>query len=196
MLEDNIKRIHREFDPTHCWICKGSLNDMVRDHGHFTGKLKEEHLTTYATFNSRRQSLLLLSLNLAGYDYHLFVNNFSKTEGNIKCIPNKMRKITSASAKMSLLTLSSTKVKKLTSRMSFTLIKASSSWLLFSKGTEKVFMDKIKLVSRKGVYPYDYTDSITKFDVTELPPKDKFYSKLNDCDISNEDYEHTQNLWN
>ncbi|CAH3133133.1 unnamed protein product [Pocillopora meandrina] len=70
------------------------------------------------------------------------------------------------------------------------------SWLLFSKGTEKVFMDKIKLVSRKGVYPYDYTDSITKFDVTELPPKDKFYSKLNDCDISNEDYEHTQNLWN
>ena len=113
-----------------------------------------------------------------------------------KCIPNKMRKITSASAKMSLLTLSSTKVKKLTSRMSFTLIKASSSWLLFSKGTEKVFMDKIKLVSRKGVYPYDYTHSITKFDVTELPPKDKFYSKLNDCDISNEDYEHTQNLWN
>ena len=64
----------------------------------------EEHLTTYATFNSRRQSLLS-SLNLAGYDYHLFVNNFSKTEGNIKCIPNKMRKITSASAKMSLLTL-------------------------------------------------------------------------------------------
>ena len=57
-------------------------------------------------------------------------------------------------------------------------------------------MDKIKLVSRKGVYPYDYTDSITKIDVTELPPKDKFYSKLNDCDISNEDYEHTQNLWN
>lgn len=80
--------------------------------------------------------------------------------------------------------------------MSFTLIKASSSWLLFSKGTEKVFMDKIKLVSRKGVYPYDYTDSITKFDVTELLPKGKFYSKLNDCDISNEDYEHTQNLWN
>ena len=65
----------------------------------------EEHLTTYATFNSRRQSLLLSSLNLAGYDYHLFVNNFSKTEGNIKWIPNKMRKITSASAKMSLLTL-------------------------------------------------------------------------------------------
>ena len=40
MLEDNIKRIHREFDPTHCWICKGSLNDMVRDHGHFTGKYR------------------------------------------------------------------------------------------------------------------------------------------------------------
>ena len=106
MLEDNIKRIYREFDPTHCWICKGSLNDMVRDHGHFTGKYRgAPHYICNLQFNKAKFTPGLSSLNLAGYDYHLFVNNFSKTEGNIKCIPNKMRKITSASAKMSLLTL-------------------------------------------------------------------------------------------
>ena len=39
------------------------------------------------------------------------------------------------------------------------------------KGTEKIFKDKIHFVWRKGVYTYDYIDSITKFDKTKLPPK-------------------------
>ena len=62
------------------------------------------------------------------------------------------------------------------------------------KESKKVFKDKIKLVSRKGLYPYDYMDSIANCDETELPPKDKFYSKLNDCDISDEDYKHVENV--
>ena len=41
------------------------------------------------------------------------------------------------------------------------------------KETEKVFMNKIEFISRKGVYPYDYTSSIKKFN---LPPKKKLYS--------------------
>lgn len=48
------------------------------------------------------------------------------------------------------------------------------------------------MISRKGVYPYNYMDSIKNFE--ELPPKDKLYSKLNDCDIS-EDYEHALKAW-
>ena len=63
------------------------------------------------------------------------------------------------------------------------------------KETEKVFKDKIELVSRKGVYPYDYMDSFEKFNEAELPPKEEFYSKLNDSDISHEDYENTQKVW-
>ena len=50
------------------------------------------------------------------------------------------------------------------------------------------------LVLIKGVYPCDNVDSITKFDETELPQA--FYSKLNDCDISDEDYEHAKKFWN
>ena len=51
------------------------------------------------------------------------------------------------------------------------------------------------LLKRKGVYPYDYVDSVEKLAETSLPPKEAFYSKLNDEDISDEDYEHAQSVW-
>ena len=39
-------------------------------------------------------------------------------------------------------------------------------------------------------------DSWEKFDKTTLPPKEAFYSNLNLEDISDEDYAHTQKVWN
>lgn len=63
------------------------------------------------------------------------------------------------------------------------------------KETKKVFKEKIDLLSRKGVYPYDYMDSIEKFDETKLPTKEAFYSRLNECYISDEDYELAKKVW-
>ena len=37
-------------------------------------------------------------------------------------------------------------------------------------------LNKFVLLLRKGVYPYEYTDSWEKFDETTLPPKECFYS--------------------
>ena len=52
------------------------------------------------------------------------------------------------------------------------------------------------LITRKGVYPYDYMDDMEKFNDTQLPPQSAFYSILNDEDISDKDYKHAQNVWN
>ena len=50
-------------------------------------------------------------------------------------------------------------------------------------------------MSQKGVYPYDYMDSFDKFN-EELPPKEEFFSILNNEDISDTDYEHAKDIWN
>ena len=35
-----------------------------------------------------------------------------------------------------------------------------------------------------------------KFEVADLPPEDAFYSRLNMKGISDQDYEHAQQVWN
>ena len=62
--------------------------------------------------------------------------------------------------------------------------------------TKTIFKDKTELLTRKGVYPYDYVSSIETLTETQLPPKSEFYSKLNDEDITDADYQHALNVWN
>ena len=57
-------------------------------------------------------------------------------------------------------------------------------------------INKFNLLLRKGAYPYKYMDSWKRFNETELPSKDKFYSTLNLEDISDDDYAHAINVWN
>jgi len=61
---------------------------------------------------------------------------------------------------------------------------------------KKYFADKkFDLVHRKGVFPYDYVDSLEKLKEEKLPPKEAFYSRFSDENISDEDYSHAQTVW-
>jgi len=53
----------------------------------------------------------------------------------------------------------------------------------------------LDLMKKKGVYPYDYMDSFSKFNENQLPKREDFYSILNDTDISEDDYKHAQEVW-
>ncbi|CAI2187332.1 1360_t:CDS:2, partial [Funneliformis geosporum] len=48
---------------------------------------------------------------------------------------------------------------------------------------------------RKGIFPHEYIDSHDRFKKTELPPIHEFHSVLGGK-ISQEDYNHNQNVWN
>ncbi|KAL9966907.1 hypothetical protein ACROYT_G025047 [Oculina patagonica] len=54
--------------------------------------------------------------------------------------------------------------------------------------------ESFELLCKKGIYPYEYMDSWERFSETSLPEKEKFYSKLNDENITDKEYEHAQNV--
>ena len=55
--------------------------------------------------------------------------------------------------------------------------------------------EKLNLVKGKGVYPYEYMDSLERFKENKLPPKEAFYSRLTGEGISDEDYERAKKVW-
>ena len=57
------------------------------------------------------------------------------------------------------------------------------------------YSNNLELITKKGVYPYDYMDDFNKFKEEGLPSIENFYSKLTGKDISNEDYNHAKNVW-
>jgi len=56
--------------------------------------------------------------------------------------------------------------------------------------------DQLQLLRRKGVFPYDYISSLEKLSEDQLPAKEEFYNKLSKSHISDQEYEHAQNVWN
>ena len=55
-------------------------------------------------------------------------------------------------------------------------------------------INKFVLLLRKGVYPYEYTDSWERFDEALLPKTEEFYSSLNMEDNTKVDYRHAKRV--
>ena len=205
---------------TRCWICKGEFSDdknkKVRDHCHFTGRYRGAAHNSCNLKYRKPNFTPVVFHNLSGYDSHLFIKNLGFNEGDIDCIPNNEERYISFSKKIE---VGSYKKKALdadgdifyeqkpiyhTIRFidSFKFM-ATSLDSLVNNLPEDDFInlgsyysgDEFNLLTRKGVYPYEYMDSFENLKDTKLPPKKGFYSRLNDDNISDEDYEHAKKVW-
>ena len=225
MLEEDIKKIYKEFDFSKkmlpltkkeqsefenakiCWICqKGFEGKKVRDHCHFTGKFRgAAHNKCNLQFKKPAFTPVIFH-NLSGYDAHLFVKNLGKSEGNIKYIPNNAVKYISFSKEIVVddYEKDGKKVEvkhEIRFLDSFKFMASSLDGLAgnldLSKfiQTKKEFGEKYELMTKKGIYPYDYMNGFEKFSERHLPPKKDFYSKLNDCGITDKEYEHAERIW-
>ena len=202
---------------TICNICERDLFKdketgqilKVRDHCHFTGEYRG---AAHNQCNLKCKKPLILPVifhNLQGYDSHRFMKQLAKVSGDLSCIPSTEEKYISFSKKIVVDYYHSSKMgkplpKKFEIRFidSFKFLQASLADLVENlessdfKNLNRVKKHNSSLLTRKGVYPYDYVTSINKLKETKLPSKEDFYSKLYDQEISDEDYQHAEKVWN
>ena len=146
--------------------------------------------------------------NLSGYDSHLFIKELGFSEGNINCIPNNEEKYISFTKKIEVGSYTNKKgeTKPLYHKIrfidSYKSMPASLDSLVnnlpkdaFNSVKREYKGKNLELLTRKGVYPSDYMDTLEKLKETELPPKEAFYSKLNNEGISDEDYTQARKVW-
>ena len=193
-----------------CHICKKELlGDKVRDHCHFTGKYRGAAHNKCNLMCKKPRILTVIFHNLQGYDAHLFIKQLACLPGELNCIPSTEEKYISFSKKIKVGEYKD-KYTGITLPInfeirfidSFKFLQTSLANLVSNlqpddfHNTKQVFKKNTGILTRKGVYPYDYVSSLEKLSETQLPPKEEFYSKLNDEDISVDDYQHAINVWN
>ena len=200
----------KSFDKTMiCHICNKDLfEDKVRDHCHFTGQYRGAAHNS-CNLNCRKPLILpLIFHNLQGYDAHLFIKQLASLPGELNCIPSTEEKYISFSKRIKVDEYRSKKTGQMVSLYfeirfidSFKFLQTSLANLVSNLqpddfyNTKREFKKNVDLLTRKGVYPYDYVSSLEKLSETQLPPKEEFYSKLNDEDITEDDYQHASNVW-
>ena len=55
--------------------------------------------------------------------------------------------------------------------------------------------EQLELLKKKVIFPYEYLNSFDRFNETELPEKEKFYSRLSNTNVSDDDYNQAMNVW-
>ena len=147
--------------------------------------------------------------NRQGYDAHIFIKRLAKVPGDLFSIPTTEEKYVTFSKFIEVDQYYSKKQEKVLFKKfeirfidSFKFMSSSIADLVENlspsdfKNIDGVIKHNTSLLRRKGVYPYDYVNSIKRLKETKLPPKEAFYSKLDEEEFSDKDYQHARNVWN
>ena len=194
-----------------CHICDKEYTDKdirVRDHCHITGKYRgsaHQECNLQLKVDPDKIKIPVIFHNLRGYDSnfimqeigaivknHTYKNKKGEMkEMNINAIPNNIEKYMAFMLGNHLTFIDSFQF------MSSSLDKLVSNLPkeAFKYTSQEFKGKKLDLMTRKGVYPYDYMSSFDKFNETKLPSKEEFYSILNNEHITDEDHQHAKNVW-
>ena len=174
--------------------------DKARDHCHITGKYRG---AAHNECNSKLKipkKLPIIFHNLEGYDGHIIfkeLNNFDNID--IQVIPKTVEKYLSIIINRNIIFLDSLQF----GTSSLDNLASNLNNEDFKHLMSEFPIDKLEILKRKDAYPYEWVDSYKKFNYQELPPKECFYSSIDDGKrgkgdghISDEQYLHLKNVWN
>merc|ERR1712055_565060 len=148
--------------------------------------------------------------NMKGYDGHILFSNLAKLKlkNPPKVIAQSLEKFMSIKLgtlefKDSLQFLNSS-LEKLVKNLKDKGLKEEKSikdtftntYAYFKKDWGNIDEEAFELLTRKGIYPYEYMDSWEKMEEKTLPSKEDYYSQLSGKGISEKDYEFAHKLYN
>ena len=129
--------------------------------------------------------------NLRGYNSHLIFKELNKFDCKISVIPNGLEKYTIFTLNNNIVFIDS----MLFLNSSLDKLAKNLSDEDFKYLSEEFRGEKLELVKKKGIYPYEYFDSFKNFKETNLPDTDKFFSLLKDRGISEKEYQRACDVW-
>ncbi|KAL9988589.1 hypothetical protein ACROYT_G003048 [Oculina patagonica] len=177
-------------------LMKQNFKDSVKDHCHITGKYRgaaHNACNLKMRIKPKTDQIPVVFHNLRGYDAHHLMQKMSKlsqaTQKEVKCVANNMEEyITFSLGGLRFIDSLNFLQGSLDS-----LVSATPKESL--KVTKSLSSQNFELLFKKGIYPYEYMDSWERFTETSLPEKEKFYSKLNDDHITDEEYDHAKRFY-
>ncbi|XP_071635068.1 uncharacterized protein [Temnothorax longispinosus] len=183
-------------------------DNKVRDHCHLTGRYRGPAHSTCNLNYKDSHFIPVIFHNLSGYDAHFIIKEIAAAfEGKIDVLPITKEKYISFTKHVKDTAEKSDSRNDIKLRFidSYKFLSASLAKLASFLDNDKLKIIRSKfstlsdndfeLLTRKGVFPYEYVDSVEKLEDTCLPPRDSFYSSLTGDTVSESDYAHAANVW-
>ena len=193
-----------------CHICENPFSQdelRMRDHCHLSGRYRgPAHLGCNLNYKDS-YVIPIVFHNLCGYDAHFIIKEIATAfEGKIDLLPINKEKYISFTKHVA----NTDEKPKLSRIRKCILLRFIDSYKFLSSSLDKLAsflsIDKLKisrsefsslsnedfeLLTRKGVFPYEYVDHTDKLQDTHLPP----HSSLTKQTVSEHDYAHAENVW-
>lgn len=178
---------------TTCKVCDEDLgDDRVRDHCHICGRYRSALHSNCNLMSRLDNEVVVVMHNSRRYDTHIVMQALGKEcaerKLEVTCIPKTDEDYVS-------FTISSGNAWRIRFIDSVQFLPASLEKLAQQlkpehyKAMGSFFNEEQRtLLSRKGVFCYDYLDSWDKMIELNPIPQDKFYNKLNKANLSDDDY--------
>lgn len=186
-----------------CHICKKnfSRDDLVRDHCHKTGLFLGAACSPCNLKRTECTTIPLFCHNFTSYDSHFLVKHMRDDSRILKSsvLPSNSEKFRCMDVNnyrfIDSLQFLNGSLEKLSSEL------ASSGEHSYSILDGLLLYDshedhKKKMLLKKGFFPYEYCSSLKKMRESQFPPIEEFFSNLKNAGISQEDYEHAEEVYN
>ncbi|CAB4025284.1 Hypothetical predicted protein [Paramuricea clavata] len=195
MTEDSIAHFQEQKS---CYICSKDLtpsNKVAYFHRINSNYLGAVHKSCQTKFFK----IPVVFHNLRGYDSHPIILESCEQNIDLTVIATNLQKYLSFSFGRQLVFIDSLQFMSTSLSNLVANLKGDTSdeeiALKFPITSKRFQGESLKLMTQKGIFPYDHFTSLETTKETQLPNKDAFFSKLYDTPVSDKDYQRAQTVW-